>query len=167
MDRNKICEAMYALPGGVVVKRRKSLAFPLLLALAGVAMIAANAVFAASLSNNVSSALVFVGGVSALAGLTLVGVRLFGSQGVPYHTQGGCYLRYDELYFGREERAEVERLLDRGAVEQLLDRPHAQVPALTVALYRTADNRFAAMQAFEYSELEYRPLTELRIVARP
>ena len=39
----------------------------------------------------------------------------------------------------------------------------AQVPALTVALYRTPGNRFAAMQAFEYADLEYKPLTELKI----
>ena len=46
----------------------------------------------------------------------------------------------------------------------MLFRSRSEVPALAVALYRTPDNRFAAMQAFEYAELEYRPLTELRIV---
>ena len=30
-------------------------------------------------------------------------------------------------------------------------------------MYRTPDNRFAAMQAFEYADLEYRPLTRLQI----
>ena len=37
MDRNKICEAMYALPGGVVVKRRKSQLRAAVLFIAGVA----------------------------------------------------------------------------------------------------------------------------------
>jgi len=41
--------------------------------------------------------------------------------------------------------------------------PHARVPAVSVAMYRTPDNRFAAMQAFEYADLEYRPLTRLQI----
>ena len=38
MDRNKICEAMYALPGGVVVKRRKSQLRAAVLFIAGVAL---------------------------------------------------------------------------------------------------------------------------------
>lgn len=166
MDKHKICEAMYALPGGVVVKRRKSPAFPLLLAVAGAAMIVVNNLYAASLTNNVSSALVFVGGVASVAGLTLLAARIFGSNGVPYHRGGKCFLRYEELYFGHDARGEVVSRVDQGALGQLLAMPHGSVPAVAVALYRTADNRFAAMQAFEYSELEYRPLTELRIVGK-
>ena len=50
-----------------------------------------------------------------------------------------------------------------GNVERLLAMPHARVPAVSVAMYRTPDNRFAAMQAFEYADLEYRPLTRLQI----
>ena len=50
-----------------------------------------------------------------------------------------------------------------GNVERLLAMPHARVPAVSVAMYRTPDNRFAAMQAFEYADLEYKPLTELKI----
>ncbi|WP_368201614.1 hypothetical protein [Alistipes shahii] len=88
MDKIKICEAMYALPGEVVVRRRKSLVLPAALLAAGVA---------------------------------------------------------------------------EGNVERLLAMPHARVPAVSVAMYRTPDNRFAAMQAFEYADLEYRPLTRLQI----
>ena len=50
-----------------------------------------------------------------------------------------------------------------GNVERLLAMPHARVPAVSVAMCRTPDNRFAAMQAFEYADLEYKPLTELKI----
>lgn len=59
---------------------------------------------------------------------------------------------------------EVEACIASGDVVRLLALPRSEVPALAVALYRTPDNRFAAMQAFEYAELEYRPLTGLRIV---
>ena len=54
-------------------------------------------------------------------------------------------------------------LVAEGNVERLLAMPHARVPAVSVAMYRTPDNRFAAMQAFEYADLEYKPLTELKI----
>ncbi|MEI3583931.1 MAG: hypothetical protein V8Q29_05170 [Alistipes shahii] len=39
-------------------------------------------------------------------------------------------------------------LVAEGNVERLLAMPHARVPAVSVAMYRTPDNRFAAMQAF-------------------
>jgi hypothetical protein len=31
-------------------------------------------------------------------------------------------------------------------------------------MYRSPDDRFVAMQAFEYADLEYKPLTQVRIV---
>lgn len=167
MDKNKICEAMYALPGDVVVKRRKSPVFPLALLLAGVAMIVLNNRYGAELTNNMRSALVFIGGTLALAGLIASAAKIFGTGGVPYHRGGHCYLRYEELYFERGSRGEVMQSVADGAVERLLGMGHAKVPALTVALYRTPDNRFAALQAFEYDDLEYKPLTELKIVDKP
>ena len=55
MDRNKICEAMYALPGEVVVRRRKSLVLPAALLAAGVAILVLNHVYGASMTNNLRS----------------------------------------------------------------------------------------------------------------
>ena len=39
MDKTKICEAMYALPGAVVIRRRKSFLMPVLLVAAGIALL--------------------------------------------------------------------------------------------------------------------------------
>ena len=36
----------------------------------------------------------------------------------------------------------------------------------SVCMYRSRDNGFVAMQAFEYVDLEYRPLTGLEIIDR-
>ena len=88
---------------------------------------------------------------------------VFSAEGAPYYRAGRCYLRYDELYFERGLAAEVRECVAQGDADRLFALPHAQVPAVAVAVYRTPDNRFAAMQAFEYADLEYRPLTELRI----
>lgn len=155
---------MYALPGQVVVRRRKPLLLPVALLAAGSAMIVTNNLYAGMLTNNLSSALVFSGGILVLAGLIVAAVRLFGSEGAPFHSGEKRFLRYDEFYFERPSRAEIVRSIDRGDVQQLLAMPRARVPSLAVAIYRTRDNRFAAMQAFEYAELEYKPLTELKIV---
>ena len=157
MDKIKICEAMYALPGEVVVRRRKSLVLPAALLAAGVAILVLNHVYGASMTNNLRSSAVFIGGSLALAG------RFFSAEGAPYYRAGRSYLRYDELYFERSQSRDVVALVAEGNVERLLAMPHARVPAVSVAMYRTPDNRFAAMQAFEYADLEYRPLTRLQI----
>lgn len=164
MDRNKICEAMYALPGGVVVKRRKSQLLAAVLFVAGVALVVVNNMYGAELTNNLRSSIVFVGGILVLAGMVMAAVQLFGSGGVPFHKGRHCYLVFEELYFDRGVRADVVQSVEEGAIGHLLGLGRANVPALTVALYRTPDNSFAAMQAFEYADLEYKPLTKLKIV---
>ena len=166
MDRNKICEAMYALPGGVVVKRRKSQLRAAVLFIAGVALVVVNNMYGAELTNNMRSALVFIGACLALTGAILCAVRGFGSTGAPYYSAGRCYLGYDELYFDRSEIAAVTESIAAGNLSRLLTMPRAQVPAVTVCMYRSRDNGFVAMQAFEYVDLEYRPLTGLEIIDR-
>lgn len=81
MDKIKICEAMYALPGGVVVRRRKSLVAPVVLFAVGAALLVLNSVYSAVLTNNMRSALVFIGACLALTGAILCAVRGFGSTG--------------------------------------------------------------------------------------
>lgn len=166
MDTNQICEELYSLPGGMIERRRKSLLMPLLLLIAGVAVIVVNNLFSEELSNNLRSALVFIGGAVALAGAIMLAARLFSSKGVPYYKDGRCYLKYDELFFEQSSRGEMLQSIADGEVAKLLAMKHAQIPVLTVALYRTPDNRFAAIQAFEYADLEYRPLTGLKVVGR-
>lgn len=164
MDKNKICEAMYALPSGVVVKRRKSLLVPVVLTLVGVALIVLNNLVGDSLGNDLSSSVIFVGGMLAMVGVVLILLRVLGASGVPFHRDGRSYLRYDELTFERGIRSDVLACVNGGAIDDLLKIPRSQVPSVTVALYRTPDNRFAAMQAFEYADLEYKPLSELKII---
>ena len=101
MDRNKICEAMYALPGGVVVKRRKSQLRAAVLFIAGVALVVVNNMYGAELTNNMRSAIVFIGGLLILSGMVMAAIQLFGSGGVPFHKDKHCYLVFEELYFDR------------------------------------------------------------------
>lgn len=154
---------MYALQSGVVVKRRKPLLIPMLLLLAGAALLVMNNLYGAEVSNNLRSAVVFIGGLTALVGLVGTVVRLVGSGGIPYHKGDRCYLRYEELYFDRKAWQEVTECVQRGEVARLLSMPHSGVPAVTVSLYHTPDNRIAAMQAYEFMDLEYKPLSEIKV----
>ena len=128
MDRNKICEAMYALPGGVVVKRRKSQLRAAVLFIAGVALVVVNNMYGAELTNNMRSAIVFIGGLLILSGMVMAAIRLFGSGGVPFHKDKHCYLVFEELYFDRGVRADVVQSVENGAVDRLLGLARANVP---------------------------------------
>ncbi|MCD8275955.1 MAG: hypothetical protein LUC96_13415 [Alistipes sp.] len=119
--------------------------------------------YGADLTNNLRSSIVFIGGILVVAGMIMAATQMFGSGGAPFHRAERCFLLYEELYFDRGIRSDVIQAVADGEVERLLGMKRAQVPALTVVVYRTPDNRFAAMQAFEYADLEYKPLTELKI----
>ena len=160
MDKIKICEAMYALPGRLWC--------------AAVPRTACRAACGRRGDTGSESRLrslddqqpPLVGGVhrrfAGPGGDDHARGALFSAEGAPYRAGRSC-LRYDELYFERSQSRDVVALVAEGNVERLLAMPHARVPAVSVAMYRTPDNRFAAMQAFEYADLEYRPLTRLQI----
>ena len=102
---------------------------------------------------------------NTLAGMITLAARFFSAEGAPYYRAGRSYLRYDELYFERSQSRDVVALVAEGNVERLLAMPHARAPAVSVAMYRTPDNRFAAMQAFEYADLGVPTADRLQIIA--
>lgn len=163
MDKNMICEELYALPGDRVVKLRKPVWKPMLLALAGAALLIFNATLTGGDQTNLKSALVFAGGVSLLTGLVMVCLRFFGGGGVPYVPASKAYVRYEELYFDRSKLREVMSRAEAVDVEGLMKMETQSVPMVAVTIFHTPDNSFAACQVFEYVELEYRPLCGLRI----
>lgn len=165
MDKNKICEAMYALPGGVVVKRRKPVLIPALLLVTGIALVVLNNVYKEIFSADLRSAIIFIGGILTVAGLfTLLG-RIFSSGGAPFHKDNHCFLHYQELFFEQGMRQQIVECVDNGNVQRLLGMKQARVPSVAVAVYHTHDNRFAVMQAYEYADLEYKPLSEMKIIS--
>lgn len=166
MDKNQICEALYALPGDVVVRHRKSVISPLVTLLIGVAVIVMHNMYKAEINANTSASLVFVGWSMAIGGAAWLAAAVFGSKGVPYHNGAKNNLRYEELYFDRALRGEVLDAVAEGNIVKLLGMRRNNIPAITVALYRTLDCRFTAMQPFEYLDLEYKPLSDLKIVDR-
>ena len=85
MDKNRLCTALYALPGDIVVKHRKPLFVPLLMAAAGAGLLGLNAFLEDAALNNLKSAIALVGGTLLVIGAVWALARLSGSQGTPYH----------------------------------------------------------------------------------
>ncbi len=163
MDKREICEAMYASHDGVVIRRKKSVAMPLAVTLAGIALLVLDNLSGSALGNDLSSAAVFIGGMVTLFGGAWFMVRLFDKEGTPYHGTKHEYLRYEELYFDRKYRQVLLEAVSAGDTARIMGVPRTQVPAMVVQLYRCRDNTFAAMQAHEYIDLEYRPISDVKI----
>lgn len=165
MNKSRMAELLYALPGGVVVKGRKSIVMPLLLTLAGVALLVVNGLLPLTAGyDNLKSALVLFGGVSLAAGGGLLLVRLFGGSGVPLYGERQVPLIWSERYYPRSAASAVADALARHDWNRLRVMAQSDVPAIRLVAYHTPDDGFMACQAFEYVELEERPLTELQIV---
>jgi hypothetical protein len=164
MSKYDMCEALYALPGGVVVKRRKPIAMPAVSLVAGVALLIINSQIEASAEMmNLKSALVLFGAVAAVVGAVILALRMMGGVGAPYHAADGCYLKCKELKFNKEKSAQLRDLVNRGDFTTLRSLPEDGVSAVTVVMYSSPRSGFCAAQVFEYFELELRAVSQLRV----
>ena len=113
---------------------------------------------------DLKSALVLFGGLIFAAGVLLLFVRLFGDSGVPLYGEDRVPLVWSERYYPKSAASAVADCLMRHDWARLRSIAQSEVPAIRLVAYHTPDEGFVACQAFEYVELEERPLTELHIV---
>lgn len=166
MNKIKFCEALYASCDGVVVCRRKSLLIPVLLVIAGALLFAAGSFIGEDGEMvDLRSSLVMAGIVAAVAGAVYLLFRLAG-KGEPYHKAKHAFLRSDVLSFDRAQRDKVMAAIEKGDYDALVKLPRRDVSALAVLAYALPDGTFAAVQAFEYAELEYRPICGVKILTK-
>lgn len=162
MKRYNINEALYALPDVEIIPRRKPLVIPLLLILAGLAILVINALLDSTAeTSNLKSALVLFGIVITLIGGVIMFIRLSGSDDTPYHTGDKCYLNRKELKFNKDKRTYIAALIEKADFATLNSMKQDGVSAITVIMYSSPKSGFCACQGFEYVELERRPICKL------
>ena len=163
MDIRDFNEALYASSNGVVVERRQSIILPIIVFLAGVAILALNSLIEnGSDANNLKSALVLIGGATALIGIALCGVRIFGG-GAPYHTIDKCFLERKQYSYERDAREEVIKAVeacDKLALDAIKE---SDIAGITVVCYYSPRSKYCAMQAFAYEEFVYKGITRMSI----
>lgn len=165
MAKNNLREAMYALPGGEVTPHKKPIAMPLLILLAGVAMLLVNGyVLTGADISNLKSALMQFGAVFVIVGGVIAVARLAGVSTRPYYKKDGCFLRHEELKFKKEQKHSVLELLSKGDFTNLRQIPSDGVSAVVVEIYSSPKSGFTVAQAFEYVDFEQRPASEMKIV---
>ena len=103
----KFCEELYASHGDVIIARRRSVIAPMLITVAGAALLVLNALLPDDAELvNLRSVLVLAGAVAAIVGIVMLSARMFGS-GVPYHKGCRSYLRGEVLMFDESRRRQA------------------------------------------------------------
>ena len=165
MNLSEINEAIYASSNGVIVERRKNIIMPILVLLAGAAMLVANCFIEnGSDTNNLKSTLMLAGGCVLMLGVILSGIAIFG-EGRPYHTLDKNYLTLKQYSFDRSQQRVVEKAVNSGDRKSLDTIEEGEVAGIIAICYYSPKGKFVAMQAFAYEEFTYKPITELKIVA--
>jgi hypothetical protein len=164
MNLSEINEAIYASSNGVIVERRKNIIMPILVLLAGAAMLVVNCFIEnGSDTNNLKSTLMLAGGCVLMLGVILSGIAIFG-EGRPYHTLDKNYLTLKQYSFDRSQQRVVEKAVNSGDRKSLETIEEGEVAGIIAVCYYSPKGKFVAMQAFAYEEFTYRPITELKIV---
>ena len=162
MDIKDFNEALYASSNGVVVERRQSIILPIIIFLAGVAILALNSLIEnGSDSNNLKSALVLIGGVISLIGGALCCMRTLGG-GAPYYTKDNCFLTRKQYAFDRAKQDDVVKAVkscDKSALDAIGE---SDIAGISVICYYSPKSNFCAMQAFAYEEFVYKAISELK-----
>ena len=163
MDIKNFNEALYASSNGVVVERRQSIILPIIVFLAGVAILALNSLIKnGSDSNNLKSALVLFGGAISLIGGALCCMRTLGG-GAPYYIKDNCFLVRKQYSFDRAQYNEVAKAVEKGDKSALDTIEESSIAGISVICYYSPKSDFCAMQAFAYEEFVYKAISELKM----
>lgn len=166
MKNVDICEALYALPGGVVEPRRRPIVKPLAIAILGIVLLAIDIVAVAEESDALSMMLIVSGIVLACYGAVVSIVRLCGDDRVPYHIPSRSYMSRTERYYHRDQLLFIEAALARGDRAAIDAMPTSNVAMITLVGYHAADDSLYAYALYEYVDMEYRIIGDVRVIKR-
>ena len=167
MDRNIICEALYALPEGRVVARRKSIVSPLFTAIVGIVLLVINFTLIDDSAGALAMTLMVAGITMIAYGLIVSIARACSSASIPYDTKSKRYMKYRERYFERTMLNPLRKAIANGDNEALETMPTTNVSAITLAEYYTPDGKLAAYAIYEYADMDVQRIVgDVHIVAK-
>ena len=165
MAKYDMCEALYALPGGVVEARRRPIIKPIATILIGIVLLVINFV-AIDSSMEVLSMLLLVLGVGVMIyGIIVVAMRCGSEEQVPYHTPSKSYMRYSEKYYDRSQLETLQSALLRNDENALSSIATSNISAITLVCYRSVDSSIVAYALYQYVDMEYCMIGDVYIKA--
>lgn len=155
MNAFEICEALYALPGGVVESRRHPIFKPVALVLIGIVLLVINFVAIDSSMEALSMLLLVLGVGLMIYGIIVVVMRRGSEEDVPYHTPSKSYMRYSERYYDHSQLGKLQSAIESGARSEIDSIDTSNISAIILACYRSADGSIVAYGLYHYVDMEY------------
>lgn len=133
----------------------------ILLAIAGTALIIMNYTVEGIASNaNLSSGLVLLGTLAAIAGIIMLLIIFLGKKGIPVYIPTGQKLDRREFYYDTSLRDKVCAFVTKGDFSSLSALPRSESSSLMAVVYSTPGNDIALAQVLEFVPHFYQPLDE-------
>lgn len=155
MNAFEICEALYALPGGVVEARRRPIFKPVALVLIGIVLLVINFVAIDSSMEALSMLLLVLGVGVMIYGIIVVVMRRGSEEDVPYHTPSKSYMRYSERYYDHSQLGKLQSAIESGARSEIDSIDTSNISAIILVCYRSADGSIVAYGLYHYVDMEY------------
>ncbi len=165
MISKDLCEALYALPGGVVTPRRQPIVKPLVVALLGVVLLTIDGLVVEDKSGALSMTLMVLGITMTMFGALTAIMRAFSDKRVPYHNTSG-YMHYSERYYDRMYRAELLDAIASGNAAQINAIKTTNISAITLAEFRSKDGSVVAYAIYEYDNFILKLAVPVKVVCR-
>lgn len=166
MIETNICEALYALPGGVVVPRRQPIGKPAMAAIVGAVLLVINFLAINDKSGALGMMLMVAGITLLLFGIIIIAVRLTSDKRVPYHTPSKRYMCYCERYYDRAQLEMLKKYVASGDRVMIDSLQTGNVAAITLVEYSSADDSLVAYALYEYFEFDNRLIGQVKIIRR-
>lgn len=166
MIEHNICEALYALPGGVVEPRRQPVCKPILATIVGAVLLFINFLAIDDKSGALGMTLMVAGITLLLFGIVVTIARLTSDKRIPYHTPSKRYMRYSERYYDRAQLEMLKKYVSSGDRLMIDSLQTGNVAAITLVEYHSVDDTLIAYAIYEYYEFDNRIISEIKIIQR-
>ena len=164
MIRQEICEALYALPNGVVQPRRRPIKRPVITAIVGVALLITALLMPSTKEGMLEMALIIGGGVLMFYGLYVVMMRYINNDTAPYHTPSRSYMSYRERYYTIDKSAELKAAIAAKDYNRLEAVETSNISTLIVAECRSKDGSIVALALYKYAIFEHLMVDRVTII---
>lgn len=152
-----IDEAIYELGPDKVIKKRKSVLPALIVLVVGAVMVAASFMPEVKASENLYTALVFMGWTVVAAGVVWALIVLLGGTGRPYYVPTGEFLKRTEMYYDPQHLGKVREHVSKGDFKKLAAIEGGMGTVVMVVLYQGKKTGSTICQVLTYIPHNYEP----------
>lgn len=164
MITHDICKALYALPSGRVVARRRQLALPMAFIIVGAVLLTLYFTLLSKNTEALGMTILVTGLATLLYGTLTIIMRMASNDTEPYDVMTGGYMKYHERYYDHAQKALLVAALKSGDMQRIDILQTSNISALTLAEYRTKDGSLRALALYEYIDYEDRLVSEVTII---